>query len=99
MLLHCELLLRTKQQLPDQWITGQEKQLNIHDAVLIAEEMISELMVWTSRIALLKSYLREAVHVVPNLLTRELEAKSYSRLQDLQANFLLCLQCQSTHLN
>jgi hypothetical protein len=73
-------------ELPDQGLESTEKQLNVHDAVLIAEEMLSEFMVWTTRMALLTSCLLESMRVVPSLLTQLLQAKSYSRYQELISN-------------
>lgn len=79
-------------ELPEQTMATQEKQLNMHDPVLIAEEMISEFMVWTSRLAHLRNYLLEAMRIVPNLLDRVLVKQSNLRLQE-EINKKVFSQC------
>mmetsp|Transcript_18150 Transcript_18150/g.32499 ORF Transcript_18150/g.32499 Transcript_18150/m.32499 type:complete len:626 (-) Transcript_18150:869-2746(-) len=68
--------------LPEQMNSIEEKELNMHDPVLIAEEMISEFMVWTSRLSSLKNYMLEAMRIVPTLLDKLLTRQSNARLHD-----------------
>jgi hypothetical protein len=80
-------------ELPDQVFPAQDKQLNMHDPVLIAEELISEFNVWTTCLAPLRHYLLEAMHSEPTLMSRLLELQSNLRLKEQVSQKVFLSNC------